>query len=558
MEAGAPMNHGLWYKNSLIYCLSVGSFLDANGDGIGDFEGLSRRLDYLHGLGVSAVWLMPFQPSPRKDHGYDVADYYSVDPRYGTLGDFVEFSHGCRDRGMRVLIDLVINHTSDQHPWFKAARSDPASPYRDWYIWSDERPKDADSGMVFPGFQDATWDYDEKAKAWYFHRFFKFQPDLNYANPAVRAEILRIMGFWIELGVSGFRVDAVPFAIAADSAKPGPPKLQYAMLREFREFAQWRSGDCVMLAEANVPPKQSVEYFGEDADRLHMMFNFPVNRTHFHAHAAADVRPLEKALEATRAKPEASQWCHFLRNHDELDLSQLGKAQMEAVFEAFAPEPGMRLFDRGIRRRLAPMLGGDRRRLELANSVLLSLPGTPVIRYGDEIGMGEDLSLKGREAVRTAMQWEDAPHGGFTLSGRAECPVIAEGPYGYAHVNVADQRRDPNSLLNWTERMIRLRRETPEIGYGDCTIVDSPDDILAMRYAWRGAELLIVHNFSDAPREVAFGLDATGDRPRELVHLLTGEHVRCADGCYAVFLEPYGYRWYRVGGINEALEREDA
>jgi maltose alpha-D-glucosyltransferase/alpha-amylase len=553
------MIRSLWYKNSLIYCLSVGSFLDANGDGDGDFEGLLRRLDYLSGLGVGALWLMPFQCSPQKDHGYDVTDYYSVDPRYGTLGDFVEFSHGCKEHGMRLLIDLVVNHTSDQHPWFQSARSDPKSPYRDWYIWSDKKPRHADEGMVFPGYQESTWDYDDKARAWYFHRFFKFQPDLNYANPRVRAEIFRIIGFWIELGVSGFRIDAVPFIIAADSAASKKAELEYSMLRDFRAFAQWRSGECVMLAEANVPPKESLEYFGKDADRLHMMFNFPVNRTHFYAHASGDVRPLKKALKETRARPETAQWCHFLRNHDELDLSNLTAGQMEATFAAFAPEPGMRLFDRGIRRRLAPMLGGDRRRLELANSVLLSLPGTPVIRYGDEIGMGEDLSLPEREPVRTAMQWDEAPHGGFTLADHSACPVISEGPYGYRHVNVSEQRRDPDSQLNWTERLIRLRRETPEIGYGAFEIVRSPDDILALRYEWRGASVLTVHNFSDAPREVTLGLDATGGRKRRLVDLLGGDHDRGDEkGRHAIVLGPFGYRWYRIGGINEALERAEA
>ncbi|WP_114952172.1 alpha-amylase family protein [Sphingosinicella terrae] len=553
------MIRSLWYKNSVIYCLAVGSFMDSNGDGIGDFQGLARRLDYLHGLGVTALWLMPFQPSPRQDHGYDVTDHYSVDPRYGTLGDFVEFTHGCKERGMRVMIDLVINHTSDRHPWFRSARSDPASPYRDWYIWAKRKPKDAHKGMVFPGVQQATWDYDDVAKAWYFHRFFKFQPDLNYANAELRAEIFRILGFWIELGVSGFRLDAVPFVIAADDAEAGEPKLEYAMLRDFREFAQWRSGQCVMLAEANVPPKESIEYFGRDADRLHMMFNFPVNRTHFHAHASGDVRPLEKALRETRARPEAAQWCHFLRNHDELDLSQLEPEQMEATFAAFAPDEDMRLFGRGIRRRLAPMFGGDRRRIELANSLLLSLPGTPVIRYGDEIGMGEDLSLEGRDAVRTAMQWDDSPHGGFTTNARSDCPVIADGPYGYPHVNVAGQRRDPGSLLNWTERLIRLRHETPEIGYGAFDIVRAPKDILALRHEWRGAAVLTLHNFSDAPREIGIGPPATGGAPRRLVDLLDGDHsLPDEKGRHRILLQPYGYRWYRVGGLDEALERGEA
>ena len=269
------MINDLWYKNAIIYCLSVGTYMDANGDGVGDFRGLMRRLDYLHGLGVTAIWLMPFQPSSLRDGGYDITDYYGVDPRYGTLGDFVEFAHGCRQRGIRVLIDLVVNHTSDQHPWFQAARRDPESPYRDWYVWAKRKPPQADTGMVFPGVQKSTWSHDAVAKAWYFHRFYDFQPDLNTANPHVQAEILKIMGFWLQLGVSGFRMDAVPFVIAKKGAEQKRSVEQYDMLRGFREFLQWREGDAIILAEANVLPRTDLQYFGDDGDRLHMMFNFP-------------------------------------------------------------------------------------------------------------------------------------------------------------------------------------------------------------------------------------------------------------------------------------------
>src|ERR1700726_3918989 len=272
------MINDLWYKNAIIYCLSVSTYMDANGDGIGDFRGLMNRLDYLQGLGVTAIWLMPFQPSPLRDDGYDVADYYSVDPRYGTLGDFVEFTHGCRQRGIRVLIDLVVNHTSDKHPWFQEARSDPKSKYRDWYVWSKKKPKHASDGVVFPGVQKSTWNYDKVAKAWYFHRFYEFQPDLNTANPQVQAEILKIMGFWIQLGVSGFRMDAVPFVISAKGPDVGKPREQYDMLRMFREFLQWRKGDAIILGEANVLPKTDMEYFGHEGERVQMMFNFDVNQ----------------------------------------------------------------------------------------------------------------------------------------------------------------------------------------------------------------------------------------------------------------------------------------
>src|SRR5262245_60330189 len=320
------MINDLWYKNAVIYCLSVGTFMDANGDGIGDFPGLMRRLDYLHGLGVAAIWLMPFQTSPHRDDGYDVSDYYSVDSRYGTLGDFVDFTHGAKQRGIRVLIDLVVNHTSDQHPWFKEARRDPQSHYREWYVWSKKKPKGAKTGMVFPGVQKTTWTYDDQARAYYFHRFYAFQPDLDTSNPYVQAEILKIMGFWTQLGVSGFRMDAVPFVIATKGADVRRPKEQFDMLRGFRELLQWRQGHAVILAEANVLPRDDMEYFGDDGDRLQMMFNFQVNQHLFHALASADVRSLAGALKKTRPRPATAQWAQFLRNHDELDLGRLTPA----------------------------------------------------------------------------------------------------------------------------------------------------------------------------------------------------------------------------------------
>src|SRR5262249_36453606 len=286
------MINDLWYKNGVIYCLSVASYMDANGDGVGDFQGLMRRLDYLHGLGITAIWLMPFQTSPRQDDGYDVSDYYNVDSRYGTLGDFVEFAHAAKQRGIRIIIDLVVNHTSNQHPWFKEARRDASSKYRDWYVWSKKKPRNADKGMVFPGVQKSTWSYDRVAYAWYFHRFYDFQPDLNTSNPQVQAEILKIMGFWIQQGVSGFRMDAVPFVISTKRPHITKPLEQYDMLRLFREFLQWRQGDAIILAEANVLPETDMEYFGRGGDRMHMMFNFQVNQHSFYALATGDVRPL--------------------------------------------------------------------------------------------------------------------------------------------------------------------------------------------------------------------------------------------------------------------------
>ena len=549
----------LWYKNAVVYCLSVAAYMDANGDGIGDFEGLMRRLDYLHGLGITAIWLMPFQTSPCRDDGYDISNYYEVDPRYGTLGDFVEFTHAAQERGIRVIIDLVVNHTSDQHGWFQEARRDPQSKHRDWYVWSKKKPRGANRGMVFPGVQKSTWSYDSVARAWYFHRFFDFQPDLNTANPHVQAEILKIMGFWLQLGVSGFRMDAVPFVIATKGPQVAKPVEQYDMLRNLREFLQWRQGDAIILAEANVLPDTDMDYFGKAGDRMHMMFNFQGNQNLFYALAASDSRPLQKALTATRSRPASAQWGQFLRNHDELDLGRLTQPQRKAVFDAFGPDPQMQLYDRGIRRRLAPMLQGDRRRIELAYSLMFTLPGTPVLRYGDELGMGDDLALPERECARTPMQWSTEPNAGFTKSDAPVLPVISQGPFGYEHINAARQRRDPNSMLNWTERIIRMRKEVPEVGWGDFAIVPTRDpSVLAIRYDWRNNSVLFVHNLAAVPREVSFVVGVAGEAGNLLVNLLSEDHSHAgAGGKHSVLLEAYAYRWYRVGGLDYLLRRSD-
>jgi maltose alpha-D-glucosyltransferase / alpha-amylase len=547
----------LWYKNAIVYCLSVGTYLDTNADGVGDFQGLLRRLDYLQGLGVTAIWLLPFQPSPGRDDGYDISDYYGVDPRYGSLGDFVEFTQGCRQRGLRVMIDLVVNHTSNQHPWFQEARKDPKSKYRDWYVWSKKKPRNTNKGMVFPGVQKSTWNYDDVARAWYYHRFYDFQPDLSTSHPEVQAEILKIMGFWLQLGVSGFRMDAVPFVISAKGPNIQRSIENYDMLRMFREFLTWREGDAIILAEANVIPHVDLNYFGSAGERLQMMFNFDVNQHLFYALATSDTRPLVKALQTTKPRPATAQWAQFLRNHDELDLGRLTKTQRQAVFAAFGPEPNMQLYKRGIRRRLAPMMQGDRRRLELAYSLMMTLPGTPVFRYGDEIGMGDNLDLPERNCARTPMQWSDEPHAGFTESDKSVLPVISEGPYGFEHVNVAAQKRDPNSLMDWTERMIRMRKEVPEIGWGDFSILPSgKPEVLALRYDWRNNSVLFVHNLSPIPTEVKFGPGSKVDG--QLVNLLSDDHsTPDASGKHSVLLEPYGYRWFRIGGLDYLLKRTE-
>ena len=541
----------LWYKNAIVYCLDVETFMDSNADGCGDFEGLSRRMEYLASLGITCIWLIPFQPSPNRDNGYDITDYYGVDKRHGTLGDFVDFTHHAKQHGIRVIIDLVINHTSDQHPWFQSARRDAKSKYRDWYVWSKKRPPDATKGIVFPGVQKTTWSWDSEARAYYFHRFYHFQPDLNTSNPDVRTEIQRIMGFWLQLGVAGFRVDAMPFVISKKGANLRAPLQDFQMIRDMRNFLQWRTGDAVLLAEANVLPDEDAHYFGTADDRVHMMFNFFANQNLFYALASTDVRPLARALAKTRKHPETAQWANFLRNNDELDLGRLTDEQRETVFDVMGPDPSMQLYDRGIRRRLAPMLKGDRRWLELAYSVMFTLPGTPVMRYGDELGMGDDLSLPERTAARTPMQWSTEPHGGFTQADKPVIPVIDDDIYGFRRVNAAEQRRDPDSMLNWTSRIIRMRKECPEIGWGSWRVLSTRrHDVLAIRYEWRGNCVLVVHNFSNEPRAVT--IDAGEDT---LVSLLSNEHSRSKSGVHRITLEAFGYRWFRVGGLAYILER---
>jgi maltose alpha-D-glucosyltransferase / alpha-amylase len=546
----------LWYKNAIIYCLDVETYMDANADGVGDFEGLSRRLDYLAGLGVTCVWLQPFHPSPNRDNGYDVSDYYNIHHKHGTLGDFVEFMNHARALGIRVVVDLVASHTSNEHPWFQAARSDPTSRWREWYVWSKERPDGHADGVVFPGVQKTNWTWDEAAQLHYFHRFYEFQPDLDTHNPYVREEIKKVMGFWLELGVVGFRMDAVPFLIERKGAGTEPEK-DYELLHDMRNFLQWRVSDAILLAEANVPPEESLCYFGDQGDRLQMMLNFPVNQRLFYALATADTGPLVEALEQTRERPQEAQWVQFLRSHDELDLGRLTDEQRAKVFAAFAPEPHMQIYERGIRRRLAPMLGNDRRRLELAYSLLFSLPGTPMLQYGDEIGIGDDLSLPERECARTPMQWSADAHGGFSRAERVVRPVISEGPFGYPRLNVADAWRDRDSLLHWMERMIRMRRECREVSWGEFAVLATDcAEVLVLRYDWRGTALVTLHNFDDRRRTVSFRIETP--RSELLVDALADRHSRAdASGRHSIELEPYGYRWLRVGSADNMLDRTE-
>ncbi|QJW89537.1 trehalose synthase [Spirosoma taeanense] len=535
----------LWYKHSLIYNLDVEVFKDSDGDGIGDFQGLVQQLDYLKNLGVDVIWLSPFQPTPNRDDGYDVADFYGIDTRLGTRADFDEFMRQARQRGIRVIMDMVVNHTSDQHHWFQQARRSKNSPYHSWYVWSDKQPDNWDVGMVFPGVQKEIWSYDKQAGAYFYHRFYNFQPDLNAQNPAVQREIRKILKHWLDAGVSGFRLDAVPFMIEIADPEKKDYKPQFEIIDMLHKYIQWQRGDAIVLGEANVAPEDQKDYFGEDDKGMQMMFNFYANQYLFYALATGQLQPFIDAMKATKDIPSAAQWAIFLRNHDEIDLGRLSDKQREEVYARFGPQKNMQLYDRGIRRRLAPMLG-DPRQIRFAYSLLFSLPGTPVIRYGEEIGMGDDLRLKESESVRTPMQWTNAPNAGFTTGSKPVKPVISQGEYGYPNVNVATESQDSTSLLNFISDLIHLRKQCPEIGLGTSTILDTGNpNVLAIRYDWQGQSLAMVHNFSTQTQQLQLPLAGKSDK--RLVNLLEKTEVRAGPGgAYPLSLPGYGYQWYRM------------
>ena len=518
----------LWWKNAIVYCLDPETFLDYDNDGRGDLVGVTERIDYLAGIGVSCLWLMPFYPSPNRDDGYDITDYYGVDERLGTLGDFVGLVRTAKDRGMRVIIDLVVNHTSDRHPWFQSARRSRSSRYREFYVWADEPPADQPE-VVFPDAEDSVWSFDEKAGQWYLHHFYSHQPDLNISNPAVRDEIAKIAGFWLELGVDGFRVDAVPFLIETEGSKPSADiELDpHEVLRDLRKF----------FGSAN-------------GDELQMLFDFPLMQAMYLALVRNDARPIRRALSRRPTIPDESQWAIFVRNHDELTLDQLSERERQEVFDAFGPSADMQLFGRGLRRRLPAMLGGDGARIRLVYSLLFSLPGTPVLFYGEEIGMAENLDVPGRLSVRTPMQWTDERNGGFSSARPSALPrPVVDGEFGPLAINVAGQRRDPDSLLNWMERVIRRRRECPEFGWGSAEVLDTTNDaVLAHRCIWDSSIVVAVHNLSAAPVEVTVALGDGLEGVDRMIDLLDDtETVRGLErATLDLTMSGYGYRWFRL------------
>jgi trehalose synthase len=543
----------LWWKTAVIYCLDVETFLDWNDDGVGDFEGLAHRMDYLHELGITCLWLMPFYPTPNKDDGYDISDFFGIDQRLGDHGDFVEMIRMARDRGIRVIIDLVVNHTSDAHPWFVEARKSRDNPWRDFYVWRDHPPRKKQVN-VFPDAEDGVWQLDEKSGQYYLHNFYRFQPDLNVTNPKVRDEVAKIMGFWLELGVSGFRVDAVPFLMDETGVEKPEDELPHPLdfLKSLRAFLGRRSGDAVMLGEANLARTDQVEYFGgEDGDGLTMQFDFIAMQNVYLSLARNDPAPLIAALESRPEVAVESQWANFVRNHDELTLDKLTDAERQEVFAAFGPEPQMQVYDRGIIRRLPPMLDGDPRRVRMVYSLLFSLPGTPVLFYGEELGMGEDLAVGSRLAVRTPMQWTSRTNGGFSEAPARKLvrKLVGDG-YGPHHVNASDQSHDPESLLHFMRTLIERYRASPEMGWGQFELLaQGAPSVLAHSLAGAEGRMVALHNFGDAGAVVDFAVPgATSDH--YLVDLLVdGRNVELdVKGAASISMDGYGYRWFRVMG----------
>ncbi|MGV3774689.1 MAG: alpha-amylase family protein [Verrucomicrobiales bacterium] len=545
-----------WYKEAIIYSLDVETFKDGNGDGIGDFKGLTQSCRYLSGLGVDCIWLLPFYPSPNRDNGYDVTDYYGIDPRLGTLGDFVEFMEEARDRQLRVMIDLVLNHTSIDHPWFKQASSSRDNPYHSYYVWRYDEPPDTADEAIFPPHQKGVWTYSPGVDGWYMHRFYEHQADLNITHPAVREEMKKVIAFWLKLGVCGFRVDAVPFLIELRGTAAEERDQEFGFLEEVCDFMRWHRGDAVLLAEANVSAEELKEYFG-DGNRMQMVFNFLVNQQLFLSFARGSAEAVAKCLKEMQEPPGHCQWGMFLRNHDELSLDRLSDKEREECFRQFGPEENMRLFQRGIRRRLASMLKGDRRRILLAYSLMLSLPGTPVFWYGEEIGMTEDLSQPERFSVRTPMQWSSGKNAGFSSAPPQMLirPIASDKDFPFEKVNVEAEERDGKSILNAIAGMIRARRQNPEFGCGGWEFLktNAPKEILAHACTWQGETMVAVHNFASKAVEVKITVSTL--RTGVAADTLGIEEREINKGQIRVQLEPFGFRWMRLRPV-ESRESE--
>ena len=542
----------LWYKSAVIYEVHVRAFYDSNGDGTGDFPGLTAKLDYLRSLGVTAIWLLPFYPSPLKDDGYDIADYYGVHPQYGTLGDFKVFLREAHKRELRVIIELVINHTSDQHPWFQRARRAKAgSRRRNYYVWSDSAERYKGVRVIFKDTEISNWTWDAVAKAYYWHRFYGHQPDLNFEHPAVHEEVLHVLDFWLRMGVDGVRLDAVPYLYEREGTSCENLPETHQFLKMLRRHVDEKYGDRMLLGEANQWPEDAAAYFGTGrGDECHMAFHFPLMPRMFMGLKLEDRKPITEILQQTPEIPSNCQWCLFLRNHDELTLEMVTDLERDYMYDSYAENKTMRL-NLGIRRRLAPLLDNDRRRIELMNGMLMSLPGTPIIYYGDEIGMGDNINLGDRNGVRTPMQWSGGWNGGFSNAepDRLYAPLIQNPVYGYPAVNVLTQMGSEHSLLHWMRSIVAVRSSTAVFGRGSIEFIHPANHrILAYIRRLGNEVVLVVNNLSGAAQAVE--LDLRRYKGNILIEMF-GKNIfpRVGDLPYLLTLGPYQFYWFRLRRI---------
>ncbi len=531
----------LWYKDAIFYQIYVRAFYDSNGDGHGDIKGLTQKLDYLQELGVDCLWLMPIYPSPLRDDGYDIADFYNVAEIFGTLEDVKELLDAAHAHGMRIIMDLVLNHTSDAHPWFQASRADRNSRYRDYYVWSDTDQKFKDARIIFLDTEPSNWTWDEQAGQYYWHRFYASQPDLNYDNPNVQEEMLRVASFWLDLGIDGFRADAVPYLFEREGTNCENLPETHAYLKRLRAFFDTNYPGRILLCEANQWPEDVRPYFG-DGDEFQMGFHFPIMPRIYMALRKGRADDMVEIINRTPPIPENCQWCIFLRNHDELTLEMVTPQERDWMWEQYAPEPRMKL-NLGIRRRLAPLLDHDHRKIELAYSLLFTLPGSPILYYGDEIGMGDNIWLEDRNGVRTAMQWNPGPTGGFSEAPVESlfAPIIEDKAFAPTRVNVELQRADPNSLWNGILHMIATRKNHPEFGRGDFELLDLQNDrVAAFKRTYQSESIVVIHNLSDASQDISFEIKKPA---RNLTDLLTGKEF--GNGPIDLQLTPHQFLWLK-------------
>jgi maltose alpha-D-glucosyltransferase/alpha-amylase len=542
-----------WYKDAVIYELHVKAFYDSNGDGIGDFRGLTEKLDYLEDLGINCIWLLPFYKSPLRDDGYDIADYYTINPDYGTLADFKQFLKAAHKRGIRVLADLVLNHTSDQHAWFQEARRSTDPRKRNFYVWSDTDKRYADARIIFTDTETSNWTWDPVAKQYYWHRFFSHQPDLNFDNPVVRQEMLKVMKFWLDMGIDGFRADAVPYLFEREETNCENLPETHAYLKQIRNYIDQHYTGRVLLAEANQWPTELLPYFGDD-DEFHMSFNFPLMPRIFMAIRKEDRQPIIDIIDQLPQIPTNCQWGIFLRNHDELTLEMVTDEERDYMYREYVTDPRMRI-NIGIRRRLAPLLDNSRRRIELVNSLLFSLPGTPVLYYGDEFGMGDNIYLGDRNGVRTPMQWNGDRNAGFSRgdANRLYSPVISDPVYGYQAHNVEAELRTHSSLLRWMKLMLRIRKQYPVFGRGDINFLKPTNTkVLAYIRHYEGQHVLIVNNMSRFAQPVELNLARyQGSVPIEM--LGDTEFPQIGELPYFLTLGPHSFYWFRLDLPPEGL-----